>query len=80
MSGHDDGTRPLDRTLEGDGVYVRNEFAMVRVRVVREDEERAGLELTDMDSGDRIVLDALELESLTHLSHETFSAIVPRPG
>lgn len=71
---------PDDDRLGGEGAYVRNEFAMVRVKIVREENGRPGLELTDMDSGDSIILDALELESLTHLSHESFADVVPRRG
>lgn len=71
---------PENDRLGGEGTYIRNEFAMVQVRIVREKDGRPGLELTDMESGDSIVLDALELESLTHLTHESFADVVPRPG
>jgi len=50
------------------GWVIRNEFAMVEV--VRDDSAHdPRLLIRDMQSGDTVQLDALELEALTRISH-----------
>jgi hypothetical protein len=54
---------------------LRNEFAVVQVSVV----ERCGatlLAVTDATSGQEIVLDPLELESLTRANHALFRRLI----
>jgi hypothetical protein len=56
-------------------VEVRNEFAVVEVRV----EERGGstvLVIEEPSEGAMVALDALELEALTRTSHETLRQLI----
>ena len=62
----------------GETTEIGNEFALVRVRKVwtRQGER---LQIESVRLGSSIQLDALELESLTWQSHETFSGFLETP-
>jgi hypothetical protein len=59
-------------------LFLRNEFATLMVEI---DRQGAGprLRVVDLESGNEIFLDLLELESLTRLTHAHFADLV-RPG
>ena len=68
MSADSDDARPAD----GPEITVANQFAEVRIRkVLTRNGER--LEIDAFRRGFRILLDAVELESLTWQTPETFS-------
>jgi hypothetical protein len=68
----DPTTRPV-----GDPIAIANEFTGVVVRkVLTRNGER--LEVTVPKSGSRILLDAMQLEIISTLTHETFTELIAR--
>lgn len=77
MTGADDGGPP--RLLgAGPAAELANEFAVVRVRLVTT-HNGVRLEITSPRLGRRILLDPVELESLTWQSHQLFSDLLETP-
>jgi hypothetical protein len=73
-----DGSSGDDPVRVGEPTEIANEFAFVRVRKIwTRNGER--LELESVRLGSKIQLDALELESLTWQSHDTFSGFLETP-
>lgn len=62
-----------------DSWFIRNEFAMVQVRVDRSSHDPL-LMIRDMHSGTTILLDPLELEALTRVSHEELKPLLDPSG
>lgn len=62
--------------FEEQGELLRNEFALVRIRKdVSANGERLLIE--DMNTGNMIFLDPLELEALTRANHDLIRPLVP---
>ena len=73
---HDDGSNELVERLES--FDIGNEFAFVRIcKIQTRNGERLEIEAPKL--GYRIRLDALELESLTWQTTETFSGFLETP-
>lgn len=62
-----------------DSVLVRNEFAMVQVRLDSTSHDPL-LMIRDMHSGAAIFLDPLELEALTRFTHEQLKPLLDPSG
>lgn len=74
----DQETGTEDLTHLGPEVQVSNEFAFVKIeKVLTRNGERLLIESPRL--GHKIMLDALELESLTWQKHETFSKFLETP-
>lgn len=72
MTEFDDGVREV-----GEPIGIANEFTGVVVRkVLTRNGER--LELSTPKSGHRILLDAMQLEIISTLSHESFTELIAR--
>lgn len=68
----DDTVRPV-----GESIGIANEFTGVQVRkVLTRNGER--LEVTTPKSGHRVLLDAMQLEIISTLTHETFTELIAR--
>lgn len=63
-----------DNTLPPD-VVLRNEFSLVSLRYVQRGDS-VSLAITDSLTGNEIVLDSTELESLARAPHEAFRALL----
>lgn len=72
------GMLPLDRLNQEPKITIFNEFAAVQIRKV---ETRNGvrLEISSAKLGHTILLDAMELESLTWQKKEVFSQFLQKP-
>lgn len=73
-----DAHLPDEPLRRGEPIEIANEFTVVRVRKVwTRNGERLQIEAPKL--GSSILLDPLELESLTWQSHDTFSAFLETP-